>query len=964
MQGGTGHAGPLSHTGFQRNVNPDAARLLNLVDGQPETAVSQAPPRPVSFNASSPMSTRSKESSRRKKIVAPGTVPSAKSCWPGLAEVLDGTHGQLDATSPDFRSRQHANGMRQLAMTATHTTFGARAQAMASDEAFDFVDLLPVRSAASSSTNWMATTRGNETGPRASAVPPLPKWLRREIRKVSRNPSWMQTSVGSSEIGNSDIALIADALATSTGFPKVRPAQVQYFESRYVTGTVQASQRLNDVQAREIERQQILEAEERGKRLAQRLTTRWTQQQIEKEREEQERKERELLREREEKAQREAERKRQEEEAQKSAAAKAASLAAEAAEMERRKKEEAKKKQKEEEQQQDEPDSPVGDGRRTSVERVDFFRKTLTLNSTKNDRVDRISDLRKQKKATKDEFQDSDDENGPKLVRPPPDSPSGNTEFDQILRAFLRYDLDKSGQLDMKEVRAALTDCGIHATMPQEKRAVLGVLQAALKQGGLDFYDLVKVVPKLREAIVETKRKDLEDWYTRGLDENGVFQDSCIQPTMEAMGIALNNDEELVEVLTIFQPLWQPEEPKPPKRKQRKKKDDGEEKKDNDEKREEDEPLELTPFEKFETLYHLAQEKLTITRRDRERQLIEEHKLAEDQVEEFRADLVDLGGKFKKFDVDDSQQLDEAEVLDLLAACGANANGGLDDILLHDLIWRSKQMAKKVRKGETTTMPGDEIFTLEDQKPKSVGWKRAKSFARKKLGVGKEPLDLVLISEESLEVNFYEFLYLMKLVRQRELEGQIERLKGLFEYYDSSKSGRILMKDVTRIFRDLGLTPRSRQEQLEIKQILDEVDEDGDGSFDFKEFSMMVQRCQERLERLVRIDEERYAVSLGLSLPRCRELRKLFTDHKHPGRNAIFITELRNVMNTLQRWYTSDQLHVLFNEFVREDIGGIDARAFLRMMHAIEVAKTHGYLPPKKEVPSPSSKQFEEEETT
>jgi len=308
-----------------------------------------------------------------------------------------------------------------------------------------------------------------------------------------------------------------------------------------------------------------------------------------------------------------------------------------------------------------------------------------------------------------------------------------------------------------------------------------------------------------------------------------------------------------------------------------------------------------------------------------------------------------LDGKFRKFDIDNSKALDETEAMDLLSACGANSNGGLNDLILHDLIHRAKQTAKSCQEGNSR-ISLDDIFDKEP-KPRGVGWKRAKSFANKKLGFGKQKLELVLISEEMQEVNFFEFLFLMRLVRRRELEAQAERLRGLFAYYDSTKSGKIQMKDVTRIFRDLGLTPRSRQEQLEIKQILDEVDEDGDGTFDFKEFSKMVQRCQERLERLVRIDEERYAASLGIANQRCRELRQLFTDHKNLEVNAMMITELRNLMNTMQRWYSSEQLHVLFNGFVREDIGGIDARAFLRMMHAIEIAKTHGQLPPKKEKP-------------
>jgi len=183
----------------------------------------------------------------------------------------------------------------------------------------------------------------------------------------------------------------------------------------------------------------------------------------------------------------------------------------------------------------------------------------------------------------------------------------------------------------------------------------------------------------------------------------------------------------------------------------------------------------------------------------------------------------------------------------------------------------------------------------------------------------------------------------MKLVRKIVREGQYDKLRSLFNYYDSDSSGQVARSELWRLFQDLGLQPRSRKEQLEMKQIFDEVDENGNGQFTFDEFVVLVQRSQEHLERLVRMSEEQYGESIGLSFKRVRELRKLFQDHK--TENVLSVEGLRAAMNQLQRWYSPEELFELFEGFFREDLGGVDSRGFLRLMGAIEVSKTVGQLP-------------------
>ena len=180
------------------------------------------------------------------------------------------------------------------------------------------------------------------------------------------------------------------------------------------------------------------------------------------------------------------------------------------------------------------------------------------------------------------------------------------------------------------------------------------------------------------------------------------------------------------------------------------------------------------------------------------------------------------------------------------------------------------------------------------------------------------------------------------------------------------------------------------------------MDEDGTGTLSWDEFTQVVLLCQERLERLNRQDEapmeavwrgvlgyfdgfsmdfkgfwmdfsldgrfgcqDLFAQSLGFTLERCHELRKLFLDSKNDF-NVLEVPELRRAMTTMQRmrpgravgsillalwsisvvlhafldglrWleletprYKSEELLLLFNNFARH--GFMDFRCFLRRL--------------------------------
>ncbi|CAJ1370941.1 unnamed protein product [Effrenium voratum] len=326
-----------------------------------------------------------------------------------------------------------------------------------------------------------------------------------------------------------------------------------------------------------------------------------------------------------------------------------------------------------------------------------------------------------------------------------------------------------------------------------------------------------------------------------------------------------------------------------------------------------------------------------------------EHNLTEEQIDEFRAklssgmvkccssDVVPLDFLFRKFGI-------LGKVLELLVASGADAQ-----LLRSDLVpifmREARHLANLARqKRMPKPEPPQPSMTVD-----SVGWKKLQSKARPR--VRRSFRQFEIISAGGEDINFFEFLYLIRFVREKSREVQLEKLQSFFLRLDQDECGNVTIKEAMKLFPELGLSPRSRLEQLEIKQVLNEVDEDGTGSFSWMDFTEVVQLCQERLERLARADEERFALNLNFTLERCHELRKVFLDSKNES-NVLEVTDLRRAMTILQRWYTSEELLPLFAAFARD--GHMDFRCFARMMHAIEILKTEGQLAQDKKPPRKS----------
>merc|ERR550537_1116220 len=101
-------------------------------------------------------------------------------------------------------------------------------------------------------------------------------------------------------------------------------------------------------------------------------------------------------------------------------------------------------------------------------------------------------------------------------------------------------------------------------------------------------------------------------------------------------------------------------------------------------------------------------------------------------------------------------------------------------------------------------------------------------------------------------------------------------LGNLFNKYDKDHGGSLSLSEVATMIGDMGLNPRTREDQDEIKQLLDNVDADGSGELDFDEFQDLVQRIEEKLKSLQRRRDLKAGEALGFTPQQVCELRGVF----------------------------------------------------------------------------------------
>lgn len=140
-------------------------------------------------------------------------------------------------------------------------------------------------------------------------------------------------------------------------------------------------------------------------------------------------------------------------------------------------------------------------------------------------------------------------------------------------------------------------------------------------------------------------------------------------------------------------------------------------------------------------------------------------------------------------------------------------------------------------------------------------------------------------------------------------EEQIEQFKLAFDLFDKDKTGDITAAELGEVMRELGLSPSD----AELKDMVDEVDVDQNGSIDFNEFLTMMSHKVEPS------DAE-------------KELREAFKVFDRDNSGTISAAELRNVLTSLGENLTDEQIDEMIQSADKDGNGAIDYDEFALLM--------------------------------
>ncbi|CAG8568768.1 17668_t:CDS:2, partial [Racocetra fulgida] len=138
---------------------------------------------------------------------------------------------------------------------------------------------------------------------------------------------------------------------------------------------------------------------------------------------------------------------------------------------------------------------------------------------------------------------------------------------------------------------------------------------------------------------------------------------------------------------------------------------------------------------------------------------------------------------------------------------------------------------------------------------------------------------------------------------------QIAELKEAFGLFDKDGDGSVTIKELGDVMRSLGHNPN----ETELRDMINEVDLDNNGTIDFNEFlNMMARKVKDS-------DAE-------------EEIKEAFKVFDKDGNGLISAAELKTVMSSIGEKLTDEEIDEMIHEADVDGDGQINYEEFVKMM--------------------------------
>ncbi len=138
---------------------------------------------------------------------------------------------------------------------------------------------------------------------------------------------------------------------------------------------------------------------------------------------------------------------------------------------------------------------------------------------------------------------------------------------------------------------------------------------------------------------------------------------------------------------------------------------------------------------------------------------------------------------------------------------------------------------------------------------------------------------------------------------------QLQELKEIFDLCDADRDGKLTTRELGTLMRGLGQTPS----EIELQEIVNEVDLEGSGKIDFKEFIRLMTRKMKDTD----LDQE---------------MKETFKIMDVDSNGLINSSDLKTIVKNLGEKYTKEEVEEMIKEGDIDEDKQISYDEFIRIM--------------------------------